>query len=99
MEIGLGTQVVKLTPVAKSVPKTATGSYSYTENQSEKTASFYFTENTFAVNAKVADLLRNAPTGDARVRLTFANGDTKIFSCRTKKCLSVARQLWLQSGL
>jgi hypothetical protein len=79
MEIGLGTQVVKLTPIAKSVPKTATGSYSYTDGKDEKTASQYFTENTFAVNAKVADLLRNAPTGDARVRLTFANGDSKLF--------------------
>ena len=79
MEVGLGTQVVKLTPVAKAVPRMATGSYTYTDDKDEKTAAFYFTENTFAVNAKVADLLRNAPAGDAKIRITFANGDTKIF--------------------
>jgi hypothetical protein len=80
MEVGLGTQVVKLSPVAKAEPKMASGRYTYTDDKSsERTASFYFTENTFAVNAKVADLLRNAPAGDAKIRITFAGGDTKIF--------------------
>jgi hypothetical protein len=79
MEVGVGNRVVKLTPVAKSVPKIAKGNYTYTANQVNKTASFYFAENTFAINGKVADLLRNAPKGESRVRITFFNGDTKIF--------------------
>jgi hypothetical protein len=79
MEVGLGTQVVKLTPVAKATPRMASGTYTYTVNKVERSAPYYFTENTFAVNAKVADLFRNAPKGDAKIRITFANGDTKIF--------------------
>jgi hypothetical protein len=84
MEIGIGDRAIKLSPVAKSVPKMASGSYTYTENKIERTAQFYFAENTFAINAKVADLLRNAPAGDARVRLTFGNGDTKVFAIGAK---------------
>lgn len=79
MEIGVGSRVVKLLPATNSVPKTADGTYKYTKDTSEVTAPYYFTENTFAVNTKVADLLRNAPAGDARVRITFVNGDTKVF--------------------
>jgi hypothetical protein len=94
MEVGIGPQVVKLTPAAKSVPKTASSEYKYTvpadNNNSntystvEKLAMLYFTENTFAINAKSADLLRNAPKGNAKVRLTFANGNTKIFPISEK---------------
>lgn len=84
MEVGVGDRVVKLTPATKSVPKTASGTYQYTKEKSELTAPFYFAENTFAVNAKVADLLRNAPAGDAKVRITFANGETKVFPIGSK---------------
>ncbi len=83
MEIGIGSQVIRLTPAAKSVPKTASSNYTYTEyinsTSVEKSGAMYFSENTFAINGKVADLLRNAPKGNAKVRLTLANGDTKIF--------------------
>ncbi len=84
MEVGVGDRIVKLTPVTKSVPRTASGTYKYTKEQSELTAPFYFAENTFAVNAKVADLLRNAPAGDAKVRVTFASGETKVFPIGSK---------------
>jgi hypothetical protein len=84
MEVGVGTQVVKLAPVSKSVPRTANGTYTYTVDKVERTGQVYFTENTFAVNAKVADLLRNAPVGDAKIRLTFDNGDTKVFAVGQK---------------
>jgi hypothetical protein len=84
MEVGVGTQVIKLAPVSKSVPKAANGTYTYTVDKVEKTGQVYFTENTFAVNAKVADLLRNAPAGDAKIRLTFDNGDTKVFAVGQK---------------
>jgi hypothetical protein len=80
MEVGVGDRVIKLTPATKSVPKTASGTYKYTlTNKSEVTAPYYFAENTFAINGKVADILRNAPAGEAKVRVTFANGDTKVF--------------------
>lgn len=84
MEVGVGSQVIKLSPASKSVPKTANGTYTYTVDKIEKTGQVYFTENTFAVNAKVADLLRNAPSGDAKIRLTFDNGDTKVFAVGQK---------------
>jgi hypothetical protein len=84
MEVGVGSQVVKLSPASKSVPKTANGTYTYTVDKIERTGQVYFTENTFAVNAKVADLLRNAPAGDAKIRLTFDNGDTKVFAVGQK---------------
>jgi hypothetical protein len=84
MEVGIGSQVIKLSPVAKSEPRMADGTYTYTVNDVQKNAPYSFTENTFAVNAKVADLLRNAPVGDAKVRLTFANGESKIFSIGKK---------------
>ena len=83
MEIGIGSQVIKLTPIAKSVPKAANSNYTYSvyENNTnvQKSSTLYFSENTFAINGKVADFLRNAPEGDAKVRITLASGDTKIF--------------------
>jgi hypothetical protein len=84
MEVGVGDRVVKLTPATKSVSRTASGTYNYTKDKSELTAPFYFAENTFAINAKVADLLRNAPAGDAKVRITFANGESKVFPIGSK---------------
>jgi hypothetical protein len=84
MEIGLGNQVVKLSPAAKSSAQGASGSYSYTDNDVQRTGTQYFTTNTFAVNARVADLFRNAPVGDAKVRITFANGNSQIFSIGRK---------------
>lgn len=92
MEVGVGSQVIKFTSTSQSAPKFASSEYTYTdytnkkkidlnlnEGGVKKSAMMYFTENTFAINGKVADLLRNAPKGNAKVRLTFANGDTKIF--------------------
>lgn len=91
MEVGVGDRVVKLTPASKSSPKTANSTYTYTKeyknnykDEIKAEGPLYFAENTFAVNSKVADLFRNAPTGDARIRITFANGDTKIFPVGSK---------------
>jgi hypothetical protein len=86
LEVGVGDRVVKLTPASKGVGRAAGSTYTYVkeytnnyQTQVKAEGSLYFAENTFAVNAKVADLFRNAPKGDAKIRLTFANGDTKIF--------------------
>jgi hypothetical protein len=91
LEVGVADRVVKLTPASKSVPKTANSTYMYTkeytnnyQNEVKAEAPLYFAENTFAVNAKVADLFRNAPKGDAKIRITFANGDSKIFPVGAK---------------
>jgi hypothetical protein len=84
MEVGIGTQVIKLTPVSKSTPSTASGKYTYSDGQIERTSSMFFSANTFAVNAKVADLLRNAPAGNAKVRITSQSGDTKVFEIGAK---------------
>jgi hypothetical protein len=88
LEVGLGSQVIKLTPIAKSVPKYAATNYNYSDstgsNTVQRSATLYFSENTFAINGKVADFLRNAPKGEAKVRITLANGDTKIFKIGEK---------------
>ncbi len=88
MEVGIGSQVIKLTPIAKSVPKYATTNYNYSvasgSTTVERSSTLYFSENTFAINGKVADFLRNAPQGEAKVRITLANGDTKIFKIGDK---------------
>jgi hypothetical protein len=88
MEVGIGSQVIKLTPIAKSVPKYAATNYNYSvasgSSTVERSSTLYFSENTFAINGKVADFLRNAPKGDAKVRITLANGDTKIFKIGEK---------------
>jgi hypothetical protein len=88
MEVGVGSQVIKLTPIAKSVPKYASTNYNYSVTSGKSTvkrsAILYFSENTFAINGKVADFLRNAPKGDANVRITLANGDTKLFKIGEK---------------
>jgi hypothetical protein len=88
MEVGVGSQVIKLAPIAKSVPKYASTNYTYSATSGSSTvkrsATLYFSENTFAINGKVADFLRNAPKGDAKVRITLANGDTKIFKIGEK---------------
>ncbi len=88
MEVGIGSQVIKLTPIAKSVPKYASTNYNYSVTSGKSTvkrsAALYFSENTFAINGKVADFLRNAPPGEAKVRITLANGDTKLFKIGEK---------------
>jgi hypothetical protein len=88
MEIGVGSQVIKLTPIAKSIPKYASANYNYSTTSGSSTvkrsATLYFSENTFAINGKVADFLRNAPKGDAKVRITLNNGDTKLFKIGEK---------------
>ena len=90
MEVGVGDRVIKLTPASKAIARAAGSNYTYvkeyTSNYTPVKAegSLYFAENTFAVNAKVADLFRNAPKGDAKIRITFANGDTKIFPVGAK---------------
>jgi hypothetical protein len=84
MEVGVGTQIIRLTPASQRLAKVARGNYTYTNNKISRTAPMYFAENTFAVNAKVADLLRNAPPGNAKVRLTFNNGDAKVFEIGKK---------------
>jgi hypothetical protein len=88
MEVGIGSQVIKLTPIAKSVPKYASTRYNYSVTSGSSTvqrsSTLYFSENTFAINGKVADFLRNAPQGEAKVRITLASGDTKIFKIGDK---------------
>ena len=83
LEVGIGSQAIELTAIAKSVPKYASNDYTYSvasgSTNVQRSSTLYFSENTFAINGKVADFLRNAPTGDAKVRIALANGDTKIF--------------------
>jgi hypothetical protein len=99
MEIGLGTQIVKLSPIAKNAAaKLSSGRYEYQDGDYKKTGSMSYTENTFAVNGKVADLFRNAPKGNAKVRLTFYDGSTNVFQVGEKNVSRWRESFGFNSG-
>jgi hypothetical protein len=83
IELGIGNQILKLTLNPNTKVKRFYANYTYTkyENKVETkySSTWYMTDTTFAVNADAANLLRNAPAKQVRVRLTFADGDTKVF--------------------
>lgn len=83
LQIGLGQKILKLTPSSTTEARNYTGKYQYTEYQNdikyERSSTWYGAENLFAVDDYAANLLRNAPDGNIKIRITFANGDTKVF--------------------
>lgn len=83
LEIGAGEQIVQLTPNSAAQVRTFRNDYTYEkyENNSkiQYSSTWYMAENLFSVNADAANLLRNTPPGKVRARLTFANGNSKIF--------------------
>jgi hypothetical protein len=83
MELGIGGQVLQLTINQSAKVRGFKGDYTYTEYENstevKHSSTWYMTDSLFAINSNGVNLLRNAPPSDIRVRLTFANGDSKIF--------------------
>jgi hypothetical protein len=76
IELGVGGQIIKLTPNPNSEP--LGGVFGYKNGDERKT--YTVTDNTFIVNATVAKLMREAPAQPIKLRVTFANGATQLFS-------------------
>ncbi len=83
IELGIDGQILQLTPSPNSKVRGFSGQYTYTEYENNRnvsyTSTWYMSDTLFAINADAANILRKAPAKEVRVRLTFANGDTKIF--------------------
>jgi hypothetical protein len=78
LEMGIGSQLIELPPQSNVKPKVFSQEYSYTVG-SEATkrsisGTWYMSRTLFLVDAGIADILRNAPPGEVRVRLTMQNG-------------------------
>ncbi|WP_236721392.1 hypothetical protein [Trichormus sp. NMC-1] len=83
IELGIGNQILKLTLNPNTRVRGFSINYTYTRYKNnvktKYSSTWYMTNTIFAVNADTANLLRNAPAKEVRVRLTFADGDTKVF--------------------
>ncbi|MBH8566913.1 hypothetical protein I8748_33015 [Nostoc sp. CENA67] len=83
IELGIDGQILQLTASPNTKPRGFQGNYTYTEYENntsyERSSTWYMTDTSFAINADAANMLRNAPAKEIRARLTFANGDTKVF--------------------
>ncbi|AFY42381.1 hypothetical protein [Nostoc sp. PCC 7107] len=83
IELGIDGQILQLTPVPNSKVRGFSGKYTYTEYENNQNVSYnntwYMSDTLFAINADAANILRKAPAKEIRARLTFANGDTKVF--------------------
>jgi hypothetical protein len=76
IELGVGGQIIKLKPNPNS--EALGGIFNYEDGKVRR--KYTVTDNTFVVNAKVAALMREAPTQPIKLRVTFTNGSTQIFS-------------------
>ncbi|MBD2299436.1 hypothetical protein H6G80_16285 [Nostoc sp. FACHB-87] len=83
IELGIDGQILQLTPSPNSKVRGFSGKYTYTEYENNQNVSYsntwYMSDTLFAINADAANILRKAQPKEVRVRLTFANGDTKVF--------------------
>ncbi|WP_392533554.1 hypothetical protein [Nostoc sp. C117] len=83
IELGIGDRILQLTPLPNIKPRGFSGQYTYTvyENNTnyDRSSTWYMTDTSFAINADAANMLRTAPAKEIRGRLTFVNGDTKVF--------------------
>ena len=79
IQLGLNNQILELSRSESTKVRTFKGDYTYTGTQNSKRSStWYMTDTSFAIDSTAANLLKNAPQKEIRMRLTFANGDTKI---------------------
>jgi hypothetical protein len=83
IELGIKEQILQLTPSPNTKARGFQGKYTYDvyENNTkyERSNTWYMTDTLFDISADAANLLRSAPAKEIRARLTFENGDTKIF--------------------
>jgi hypothetical protein len=83
LEIQVGEQTIELPPLPQITEAKQSYDYSYeiSDNNNKKStvqSKWYMTRNAFVIDGAVASVLRNAPAGEVRTRLTLANGERLI---------------------
>ena len=85
LDLGIGGQPIQLpAEVSDSTTKSFRQDYTYVQfvsgaNQTYS-SSWYMTRNIFWIDSQVLTFLRNAPTGEVKARLTFADNSTQLFT-------------------
>jgi hypothetical protein len=80
LEIGVGGQAIELPPQQLTASRSFVRNYTYIRNNIRYGAQWGMTRNLFRMDATIANILANAPTGRVRGRLTLASGERIIFS-------------------
>jgi hypothetical protein len=85
LNLGIGGQPIELpAEVGDSTTKSFKQDYAYTQYVSganqEYISSWYMTRNIFWIDSQVLTFLRNAPVGEVKGRLTFADNSTQLFT-------------------
>jgi hypothetical protein len=82
LEMGIGSQLIELPPQSNAKPKIFNQDYSYVvssgSTQQEISGTWYMSRTLFLVDSGIADILRNAPPGEVRARLTMQNGSKTL---------------------
>jgi len=82
IQLGLNNQILELSRNESTKVRLFKGDYSYTVSRNGKEinsySTWYMTDTSFAIDGTAANLLKNAPQKEIRMRLVFENGDTRI---------------------
>jgi hypothetical protein len=83
LQLGLGSQLIEL-PLQTSVqPKLFQQDYVYSGtnsfgNSQDFSSTWYMSRTSFVIDSQILELLRSAPTGEVRARLTFVDNETQL---------------------
>lgn len=82
LDLGLGGELIQLPAQLSDATKVFKGDYSYTKYVSGANRNYsshwYMTRNVFAIDGPTLKFLRNAPAGEVKARLTFADDSTQL---------------------
>ena len=82
LELGIGGQLIQLPAQLSDATKMLSADYTYTRYVSganrEYSSTWYMTRNIFVIDGQILGLLRNAPDGEVKARLTFADNSTQL---------------------
>ncbi|MBD2513032.1 hypothetical protein H6G91_38715 [Nostoc muscorum FACHB-395] len=83
IELGINGQVLRLDRSPKIPPRGFKGNYTYTQYENNtnvtRSSTWFMTDTSFTVNGDGANFLRTAPPKEIKARVTFSNGDSKVF--------------------
>jgi hypothetical protein len=84
IEMGIGGQIVELAPQPNVQPRYGANSYTYQEGEIlsnqrvQRQGVLHTGRHVFAIDSTVASILSNAPAGEVKARITFANQDAIV---------------------
>ena len=83
LDLGVGGELIQLpAQVSEDKTKVFQSDYVYTQYVSganrDYTSTWFMTRNLFAIDSQVLEFLRNAPEGEVRARLTFADDSSQL---------------------